>query len=245
MLVSVITTAVDSARTRHLPTELRTIAPWATGDGPHVMVFDTPCSGYKGKSDGNECVQRNLFGNHQKCARRILASGAPFGLVLESDVQFDGALLQAHMDGVLAWAERNGGAFDILLLGGAALADPNNALNDEHVARVVEYVAFAHAIVYSRDFCKRFVRWEWPGMHFDNWIGSRRGDLRIFMSRHALATVHHRRHRTMMERYRTASGFLLASKVSKLHWIIMSFVVACAILFVMLSACVCLVLARP
>ena len=117
ILAQVITVQNESSRSRHMHAELRKLEPWCRAV---VRQFDSPCADYTGSSDGNLCVQENLYQNHQRCAQHILESGAPYGLVLESDfkVKLDGKALARAMDAAVAWMETTPAIWDVLLLGG-------------------------------------------------------------------------------------------------------------------------------
>ena len=188
----VITVPNESPRSQHIRKEMQKLEPWCD---VHIQEFATPCADYSGSTDGSPCVQRNLYENHQRCARMILDRQLPYGVVFESDVSIDDREAKKTMDGVVAWLGLYPKAFDLLLLGGQVAAiDKDHAFNSEHVVHVLEYAAKTHAIVYSADFCRKFIQSTWPGFHFDiHWAVQRR-DLRIFMARSQFAGVHHDRH---------------------------------------------------
>ena len=195
----VITVQNESPRSQHLRAELQKLEPWCD---VHIQRFQTPCADYKGSSDHNSCVQRNLYENHQRCAQIILDRNLPYGLVCESDIAVDDHHLPHTMDGVQEWLALHPDAFDLFLLGGqVASIDSDHAFNSEHVVHVLEYAAKSHAIVYSADFCRKLVKDPWPGFHFDFHWALQRRDLRIFMTRRLFAGVHHERHMREMVIY--------------------------------------------
>lgn len=198
IFTQVITVQNESSRSRHMHAELRKLEPWCQAV---IRQFQSPCADYQGQSDNNLCVQENLYQNHQRCAQHILDSGAPFGLVLESDfkVLLDGPALVRVMDTVVAWIEHHPAVWDVFLLGGKVDAiDTDHAYGNEHVVRVRKYRTHMHAVMYSRAFCHQLVAMEWPGYHFDHYWASHRQDIRMFMTRHAVVGVHCTKHSRLM-----------------------------------------------
>lgn len=194
LFTQVITVQNESSRSLHVHAELRKLEPWCQAV---IRQFDSPCADYTGHSDGNLCVQENLYQNHQRCAQHILESGAPYGLVLESDfkVKLEGKALARAMDAAVAWMEETPDNWDVFLLGGAVQAiDNNHQFSNPHVVRVRRYDSKTHALIYSRAFCRQLVATEWPGHHFDVHWALHRQDVRMFMTRDTVIGVHHPEH---------------------------------------------------
>jgi hypothetical protein len=191
VFTQVITVQNDSSRSRHMRAELSKLEPWCQAV---IRQFNSPCADYQGKSDGNLCVQENLYQNHQRCAQHILESGAPYGLVLESDfkVQLDGQALARTMDAAVEWIEHHPAIWDVFLLGGAGIAiDTDHECGNDHVVRVRRYDSKTHAVIYSKAFCHQLVDTEWPGSHFDLYWSEHRQDIRMFKTRDMPIGVHH------------------------------------------------------
>ena len=239
ILAQVITVQNESSRSLHMHAELRKLEPWCQAV---VRQFDSPCADYTGQSDGNLCVQENLYQNHQRCAQHILESGAPCGLVLESDfkVKLDGKALARAMDAAVAWMENAPAIWDVLLLGGGVEAiDNDHQFSNPHVVRVRRYRFGAHALIYSREFCRQLVATEWPGSHFDVHWALHRQDVRMFMTRDMVIGVHHARHsREMAQKYWLARAMPMDFNAS--HWKIAIFTVfAVSVLSVLLVLYLC------
>ncbi len=232
----VITTKIDSCRSKKILKETTKLGRWSD---VHILTMATPCTNYKGNSDFNPCVQKNLFENHQKCAQKIIDSGDAFGMVLESDVIFeDDATLQKHMSGIVEWAHRNHGSFDVIFLGGEYLLDTDNALNTKHVMHVLEYCGKTHALIYSREFCRSMVDMRWPDGHFDMWLAKHRRDLRLFASAKSLATVSHSIHHLCMEAFKTLNKMLVMNSICRLTGIFYAIIVILAICIgVLIASC--------
>ena len=229
-----ITVQNESDRSKNIYSELRKLEPWCS---IIVNKFYSPCKNYRGTSDNNHCVQKNLYNNHQKCAQYILDNNVPYGLVLESDfkVLVDQPTLDITMNALLKWLDKHSTQFDILLLGGHFNSiDNQNALNDSHVIRVDSYSSKTHAVIYSRSFCQQIVDNDWPGMHFDIYWSNHRKDIRMFMTRDMVIGVNHSRHMRQMNRGHFFA-FLFQTYTNtiafKLSFIIISMVLIILVLF--------------
>lgn len=192
--IHIITTTVDKKETIYQLHEEMNYLKHCPFIDITMHRFNSPCHSY-GTSDKSRCARKNIYENHQHCARALI--NFPYGgLVFENDIEFMGRKkLWKNLTKIMRWVEKNINNFDMLFLG----CLPVSVKDTKKFIIICDEVYHVHAVWYSPRFCKTLLSTHFNEFndHFDAYFadGHKKPDIKKYMLRNPIALQRDKKHR--------------------------------------------------